>query len=130
MTCICDPKVFIPVMYLIPMAQANAMVLLKKLEQCLDKIRALLEWRQLKREEARPDLPPSFTMDNHIEEDLQNEYSRFAAISSQLQTILNGNGSIKSTSQRAYIKDRLWQLDRQVRGLNLSGYLYPGGGVF
>jgi len=103
------------------MAAVETAQMLHKLQNSFKKIKALLAWRQLKLAESQPGLPPSFVIDDRVEEDLRNEYSRFTAILADFRSILNNTHTFIPTDRRRYLRHRLWELESQVRGLEVSG---------
>jgi hypothetical protein len=109
------------------MAAVETAEMLRKLQNSFQKIKALLAWRQLNLAERQPGLPPSFVFDNRVEEDLRNEYSRFAATLADFRSILNNTRTFIPTDRRRYLRHRLLELESQVRGLEVSGSLNFAG---
>ena len=110
------------------MAAVETAQMLHKLQNSFKKIKALLVWRQLKLAENQPGLPPSFVIDDRVEEDLRNEYSRFTATLADVRSILNNTRIFIPTDRRRNLRHRLLELESQVRGLevpsrfNFAGY--------
>ena len=101
--------------------------MLRTLQNSFEKIKSLLAWRQLKLAESRPGLPPSFVIDDRVEEDLRNEYSRFTATLADVKSILNNTHTFIPTDRRRNVRHQLWALESQVRSLEASGRLNFAG---
>jgi len=69
------------------MADADLEAGLKSLRKSLRQIKALLAFEQLKKSEAKPSQPPTFTLNDPTETDLRNEYSFFLFTSIQMHSI-------------------------------------------
>lgn len=103
------------------MAEADLDVGLKSLRKSLRQIKALLAWEQLKQAEARPNQPPSFTLNEPMEEDLKSEYSFFLFTSVQIHSDITANTSIANLRQ---IKHELAKIERQFHSLGLQQRFY------
>lgn len=109
------------------MAAVETAQMLRTLQNSFEKIKSLLAWRQLKLAEGRPGLPPSFVIDDRVEEDLRNEYSRFTAMLADFRSILNNTHTFIPTDRRRNLRRRLCELESQVRSLEASGRLNFAG---
>ena len=90
------------------------------LARMVAKLKQFKEWQKLEQQEARPDLPPSFRISNHVEEELQLQYSAFLSLSMDLQEALNDSSFVTSAEQRARWQRRLRQLEQEVQILGLT----------
>lgn len=90
------------------------------LARMVAKLKDLKEWQKLEQQEARPDLPPSFRLCNHVEEELRLQHSAFLGLSMDLQEALNDSTLVTSPEQRARWQRRLRQLEQEVQALGLT----------
>lgn len=102
------------------MEHINLQAGLRDLEDSLQRMQALLAWRKLKRQEARPGEPPSFRMYDPTAADLQNEYSLFSWGRTRVRSVLNRSNRSVPPSARAAIERTLAEVERQARQLGLS----------
>ncbi|MFC1794062.1 hypothetical protein ACFL3Q_10805, partial [Planctomycetota bacterium] len=93
---------------------------LRSLRNSLRQIKTLLAWEQLKQTEARPDQPPSFTLNDFIETDLRNEFSFFLSVSVQMHSILNDISFTMQEAEHQSIKRQLSRIEQEAYGLNLN----------
>jgi len=83
-------------------------------------MQALLAWRQLKEQEAKPGQPPSFQMYDPTATELQNEYSLFLCMRTRVRAAVNQSSRTLSDSVRTKISKELTDLDLQAHRLGLS----------
>ena len=103
------------------MTEENITARLKNLEDCLEKIKTLLAWQQLKQAESRPGEPPAFILADSTEGDLKNQYSWFTAKAVELHSLLNDPSRITlSKNNCSEFKRQLLNLETQVYQLNLG----------
>ncbi len=99
--------------------KSNIPVALRQLSAILRKIEELQEWAKLQRQERKPHQPPSFRLDNHIEEDLKIEYSAFISIALDISDALNNPSlGIPEAKRRRWI-NRLNQLEDSLRAIDI-----------
>jgi len=102
------------------MAEPDLKAGLRSLRKSLRQIKSLLALEQLKRSEARPGRPPSFTFDDFIEADLRNEYSFFVSTSMQIHNILNSDPPGLQAAEHQSIKRQLFRIEREAYGLDIN----------
>ena len=101
------------------MEATNIEAALDNLRDSLDKLKALLAWEQLKKAEARSDVPPAFRISDRTEDELRDEYSLFLSVSVQIHSVLH-DGSLRiPEAKRQRIGRQLAQIEQQVRDLSL-----------
>jgi hypothetical protein len=108
------------------MEKVNVEAVLRGLSQSVRQIRALLAWQELERSESKPGQPPSFRIDNHVEEDLRNEYGFFVKMALDLAEFLERTGpgtGAEDEGQRLRWKERLSRLEEEVRKLEVGAKL-------
>ena len=106
------------------MAEADLEAGLRSLRKSLRQIKALLAWEQLKQAEARPNQPPSFTLNEPVEEDLKSEYSFFLFTSVQIHNALSDITANTSETNLRQIKHELAKIERQFHSLGLQQRFY------
>jgi hypothetical protein len=87
------------------------------LVQIVRKLKELTEWEKLERQEARLDLPPSFRLSNHVEEELRIQRAAFISTAMNLHEALANLALTASLEQRERWQRRLRQLEREVQVL-------------
>ena len=92
---------------------------LRDLSESLQRMKALLAWRQLKQQETRPGEPPSFQIYDPTATDLRNEYSHFLSTSIQIHHALHEHGATVPAPVREDLQRRLAKLEQEARQLNL-----------
>ena len=93
---------------------------LKDLQDTVDQIKALLAWEQLKRAEARPGIPPGFVLNDSVEQDIKNQYSRFLMVRLEIHGILNNPDAFsRSSCAITVLQQRLKHVEREFQGLGL-----------
>jgi len=101
------------------MEEINIEAGIKSLAASLREIQSLLAWAELERTEYTPGIPPSFRIDNHIEEDLRAACGFFLKTAMDLHEILNGKDAASvELAQRARWRDGLLRIEAQFRRLN------------
>jgi hypothetical protein len=90
------------------------------LAQIVRKLKELTEWEQLERQESRLDLPPSFRLSNHVEEELRIQHAAFISAAMNLHEALANPALTTSLEQRERWQRRLRQLEREVQALGLT----------
>jgi hypothetical protein len=103
------------------MDEVNIEAGIKSLSACLREMKSLLAWAELEKTEDARGTPPSFRIDNHIEEDLRATCGFFLKRAIELHEILNGKGApFVSLAGRANWKRRLHQVEAEFRRLDLG----------
>ena len=92
---------------------------LQGLRESLQSMQALWAWHQLKEQEAKPGLPPSFQMYDPTPTELQHEYSRFLSMCRRLRTAMNQPRRAVPHSLRMKITKELQALEFQAHRLGL-----------
>jgi hypothetical protein len=90
------------------------------LAQIVQKLKELTEWEKLERQEARLDLPPSFRLSNHVEEELRIRHAAFISTAMSLHEALANPAPTTSLEQRERWQRRLRQVEREVQVLGLT----------
>ena len=93
---------------------------LQELEEIAEELKALREWAKLAEEEARPEIPPSFQISNHLEEDTRPVYAAFASKALSVQIALNDPNVAVTPADKQEWHNVLERLQRQVRVLHLT----------
>lgn len=93
---------------------------LQGLRESLRHLHALRAWCQLKEQEARPGLPPSFQMYDPTPTELQQEYSRFLSLCHRVRTVMNLPRHGVAHSVRTKVSKELQTLELQAHRLGLS----------
>ena len=93
---------------------------LQGLQESLRRLQALRAWHQLKEQEAKPGLPPSFQMYDPTAMELWNEYSRFLSLCRRVRAVINQAGHRVAHSVRTKVSKELQTLERQAHRLGLS----------
>jgi len=93
-------------------------VALQELGQVVAKVKELSEWARLEREEARPDIPPSFRMLTDTDEDLRFQLGLFVAKDLELRRLLNCIST--PIAGRTHWRQTLNHLEEQAREMGLS----------
>ena len=102
------------------MAQSNIQMQLTNLQDTLEELKGLLAWEELKRSEARPGVPPGFTIGDDMEQGIKNQYSRFLMTRLQLRSLLdNSDTSSLSKCKMATLRQRLIQTEKEFHCLSL-----------
>ena len=97
----------------------NIPAALRQLATTLDKLKELNEWTKLARQEARPGVPPSFQLNNHLTEDIRLHYAVFVATVMDIQDVLNNPAlGIPATDQNRW-RRRLQKFQKQIQELDL-----------
>ena len=103
------------------MKSPNVQAALQDLSRCLRDIRSTLAWEELVQQEVRPDTPPSFRIDHHIDEDLRNQTGFFLKTAMDLHEVLNAESETSlSGEMREALKKRLRRLEEQFRKLEIT----------
>jgi len=94
---------------------------LKQLHDCLEQIKGLLAWEQLKLQERRPDLPPGFYLADTTDDDIRHQYSIFLATALKIHRLLDDADQHRlSKKQRVLFPDQLFKLEFQLKMLGLT----------
>jgi len=93
---------------------------LQGLRESLRRLQALWAWHQLKEQEAKPGLPPSFQMYDPTAIELWNEYSRFLSLCHRVRTVMNLPRHGVAHSLRTKVSKELQTLELQAHRLGLS----------
>ena len=93
---------------------------LQELKELAEKLKASREWAKLDEEEARPDIPPSFQLSNHLEDDARQLYAAFASKALSVQIALNDPNFAVTPDDKQEWHNSLERLQRQVRPLHLT----------
>jgi hypothetical protein len=93
---------------------------LRSLEDSVHRMQALLAWKQLKQQEAKPEQPPSFQMYDPTATELRNEYSLFSLVRTHVRAVLKQSSHSVPERLRTGIERTLAELERQARQLCLS----------
>ena len=94
---------------------------LEQLRNCLEQIKGLLAWEQLKLQERRSDQPPGFYLVDTTDEDLKHQYSLFLATALKIHRWLDEADQYSlSKNQKAYFKDKLFKMEFQLKTLGLT----------
>ena len=94
---------------------------LKELDNCLEQIKGLLAWEQLKLQERRSDQPLGFYLADTTDEDIKNQYSLFLATALKIHRLFDeAEQHSLSKNQKAYFKDKLFKLEFQLKMLGLT----------
>lgn len=93
---------------------------LRSLQDSLRRMQALLAWSQLKSQEARPGLPPSFQMYDPTATELRNEYSLFSCMHTRARAALTRGSHAVPEGLRTDMERALAELEQQARRLALS----------
>ena len=88
---------------------------LRELGNQLRKLKELEEWAKLARQEARPDVPPSFRPSNHVEEDICLNYAAFLSTNLDIREALNDPTLVIPARKRQQWQRRLGQLEQELR---------------
>jgi hypothetical protein len=91
---------------------------LSELGQIVAKVKQLSEWARLEREEARPDMPPSFRVLTDTDEDLHFQLGLFMTKDLEVRRFLNHISIPEADRTRQQCE--LHRLEEQVRGLGLG----------
>ena len=101
---------------------------LQRLQESLERIKALLAWERLKRCEAELGGIAVFQMHDTTPEDLKNEYALLMSAFLNINSILNDHSAGISQTSRCDIKRQLAEIEGQVKGLGLHRrFAAPGG---
>ena len=95
-------------------------VALDDLARIIAKIKELLEWARLEQQEARPEVPPSFRLSNHADEDLRLQCGLFVSKDLALRLILNTPSPSTPAADKAQWQRELHHLEEEVRALGLA----------
>jgi len=126
MICTIERKVYKPAGFSVSMEEVDLEAGLRSLRDSLQQMKALLAWKQLKQSESRPGQPPSFTIDDHVETDLRNEYSFFLSTMVKIHHLLNDGPENLSETEKQAIRRQLTWIDQEANRLNLhQSFLYP-----
>jgi hypothetical protein len=93
---------------------------LQGLRESLRRLQALWAWHQLKEQEAKPGLPPSFQVYDPTATELRNEYSHFLFICRRLRAAMNQPRRAVPHSLRIKTSTELQTLELQAHRLGLS----------
>ena len=93
---------------------------LRDLAKILEKLKTLHEWAKLAKQEARPDVPPSFRLGNHLAEDIRIQYTAFVSTALDIREALNNPATSASPEQHRRWQRRLRQLEREAQLLDLT----------
>jgi len=93
---------------------------LQGLRESLRRLQALRAWHQLKEQEAKPGLPPSFQMYDPTAIELWNEYSRFLSLCRRVRAAINQPRRAVPHSLRTKVSKELQTLELQAHQLVLS----------
>ena len=88
---------------------------LQELTELLEKLSELREWSKLAEQEARPEVPPSFRLNNHIEEDARTAYAAFVSKALSTRIALNDPNLTVTPAQKQEWHNMLDRMQRQVR---------------
>ena len=91
---------------------------LSELGQIVAKVKQLSEWARLEREEARPDMPPSFRILTDTDDDLRFQLWLFVTKDLEVRRLLNRISIPEADRTRQ--QQELRHLEEQVRGLGPS----------
>ena len=93
---------------------------LQELKELAEKLKALREWAKLAEEEARPGIPPSFQLSNHLEDDVRPVYAAFAGKVLSVQSTLNDPNFAATPADKRKWQNMLDNLQGQIRLLHLT----------
>ena len=100
------------------MTEADIDDRLEAMAELLEKVKALLAWDQLKKEEQRPDCPTYLS--DPIDKDLRHFYGAFQMQALELRNLIDDRCYfIFSEDQREDHHRRFQQLDREMKKLEL-----------
>lgn len=102
---------------LVKVMEENIPAALRQLSACLVKLRELLAWYHLKAAERRDNGLRTFRFNDHLSEDIRNEYSSFLATAVAIQDALDQRDDTVSVKRRHRWQQRLDQLQRQLAEL-------------
>ena len=97
---------------------ADIPALLQELTELFGKLSELREWAKLAEQEARPEVPPSFQLNNHIEEDTRPVYAAFVSKALSTRIALNDPNLTVTPAQKQEWQNTLDDLQNQVRLLH------------
>lgn len=101
---------------------------LRRLHESLRQIKALVAWEQLKRCEAQSDRIWAFQMYDPAGDELENEYTFFAAGLARMRSVLNDHSFHISEAMREGIRRQLAHFERQAHALDLPRRFGGAGG--
>ena len=96
---------------------ADIPAMLQELARLLEKLKELLEWAKLAEQEARPEVPPSFQLNSHVEEETRPVYAAFVSKALSTRIALNDPNLTVTPAQKQEWQNMLDRLQGQVHSM-------------
>jgi len=102
---------------------SNIPAALRELGAILRQLKTLNEWAKLERQEAKPHVPPSFRVSNHVDRDIRVQYAAFVSTGMDIRQELGNPAIVISSQQRNRWERRLRELELELQQLYLPAKL-------